>query len=194
MTSLLDPQQIPDASAALFVLMLLVAGNYLQELFGCRLQKLLRESIIAKHIVGVLFLLFFAVIIDPSIAKLHLANILLMTAILYAWFIVIVRSPNSITVPVIALLMLVYLMNLRKRQLAYGEEDDTERKVKQVTYIQTAVTVLAAVLSILGFVIYMAEKMREYGDDFSFAQFVVGKVDCRNYTPSSAKLLKFMDL
>ena len=43
----------------LFVLYLIIAGNYLGELFGCKTQKMFQENMYFKHIIGFMTLYFF---------------------------------------------------------------------------------------------------------------------------------------
>ena len=49
-----------DLNKSLFLLFLVVCGNYIGELLGCKTQKLLSENIFMKHIV-LLCLIFFTI-------------------------------------------------------------------------------------------------------------------------------------
>ena len=50
----------------IFVLFLIIAANYIGELFPCRIQNLLNSNIYLKHVIAFLTLLFFVVITDST--------------------------------------------------------------------------------------------------------------------------------
>ena len=52
-----------------FVLFLIIASNYIGELFPCRVQNLLIGNIYLKHFIAFLTLVFFVVLTDSSSKK-----------------------------------------------------------------------------------------------------------------------------
>ena len=54
--------------------------------------------------------------------------------------------------------------------------------------IQLSFVWLASVLTIIGSIVYMGNKKKEYGKDFSYMYFFLGKPECRGKSPNT-KLL-----
>ena len=49
-----------------FVLFLIIASNYIGELFPCKIQDVLSSNIYLKHTIAFLTMLFFVVLTDPN--------------------------------------------------------------------------------------------------------------------------------
>ena len=76
---------------SLFILYLLISGNYLGELFSCDIQKFFSENIYIKHILGIMTLYHFVLYADPNTDHSILYQIL-NTTLLYGWFILTTKS------------------------------------------------------------------------------------------------------
>ena len=55
-----------DWAKAIFILYLMVSGNYIGTLFGCKIQTLFDNNMIVKHILGFATLYFFITLIEDS--------------------------------------------------------------------------------------------------------------------------------
>ena len=53
---------IIDGSISVFVLLLIIFGNFLGELMPCKVREALSNNMLLKHFLGYLTLLFFAVL------------------------------------------------------------------------------------------------------------------------------------
>ena len=98
------------------------------------------------------------------------------------------RTPIYIILPIMILLIISYILSERTKRL------ETENKVDKNKFIddyklQNIISSTALLLSVVGFIIYIIEKHREYGTDFSWVKFLSGNLKCRHYTPEKAKLL-----
>jgi hypothetical protein len=124
---------------------------------------MMRESMLAKHVGGFFTLLFFGVIVDPDMAKRPLHLVLLITLLLYAWFIMTVRSTLPFVFLTLLLLLSVYILRLLEtRRLAADEAADVSR---------------------------FRLGQKEYGEAFTLTSFVFGRTKCRNYTPDVGSML-----
>jgi hypothetical protein len=178
---------IVDFAPSVFALYMLIGSNFLPELMGCRLQTALRTSMLAKHSMGIVLAFFLVVVVNPQFADKHLISCIGATLLIYIWFLMTTRSPFPIMLAAISILLVVYIMDLRKRKLE--SEGNAKGDVASLRKYMIALCVIAGIISIIGFGIYMVEKSREYKNGFDFVTFLVGRVDCRNFTPNSAKIV-----
>jgi heme/copper-type cytochrome/quinol oxidase subunit 2 len=93
----------------------------------------------------------------------------------------------SFPILTILLLLSIYLINIRKDQL--GDTPENKATAERLKAIQYAMFATSVVISVIGFVVYIVEKSREYGDDFRLLTFVFGNAECRKFTPNSAKVI-----
>lgn len=174
---------VPNVALPVFAFYLLVGCNYIKEVIGCQLQHVLDNNMLAKHVVAFLLLYFLVVIARPEGSTRVFYN-LLVSAGIYAWFIVTTRSPYYIVLPVLVLLLVSYVASIAKDSPRSEEVEKTT--AERVQYF-SAYTALA--ISLIGFGVYLVEKKREYGSRFRLRKFFSGNLRCRGYTPSSARVL-----
>lgn len=176
---------ISQYAAPVFAFYLLVFCNYTKEILGCRLQSVLENSILAKHVIGICLLFALIVIVNPISNQNNVINITFATFGIYIWYMMTIRTPMPITLFIIAMLFVIYMINIEYNRRVAAKEDVFAEKLKRV---QNIVAYCTFALTIIGFVIYTHEKMNEYGDGFNLVDFVFGKKKCRGYTPAKAKL------
>lgn len=178
---------------------LILFCNFVPELVGCRLRNFLRENMLSKHVIGFLLLFFLVVLVAPggtNGSDMRLVNKLCLSIAIYVWFLITTRSHMSVMIVQIALLMILYLVNAKRKlvQSSSNEPDasdaskasDASRQtqVDKLEMIENVIGVSLLIISIVGFATYAIEKKREYGTDFSVSTFVFGKTECRGWSPS----------
>ncbi len=183
---------VPSVALPVFAFYLLVACNYVREIFGCQLQHALDNSMIAKHAVAFLLLFFLVVVVNPDLADKRIPQTFLLSAGIYAWFLMTTRTHLWVTFVVLLLLLASYLASIARARSAKdttlgATDNDAERKARAW---QWGFSYAALGLSIVGFVVYAIEKKREYGAKFEIAKFFTGTLKCRGYTPTRSKILK----
>jgi len=167
---------------SVFVFVLILSGNYLGQLFPCRVQSLFANSMVVKHILGFLTLLFFVTLTIPEIKKQP--NLFGNTSLIYLWFIVMSKCYYTIWFLVFGIIGIIYLLRMYKEGLE--KEKVTEKEKQQIELIDTTNKYLAAtsiVSTISGFLIYMGAKKLEYKKKFNYMDFILGKPRCRHLTP-----------
>ena len=196
---------------AIFTFVLIVSGNYLGELFPCKVQQMFSESMLIKHFLGYLTLVFFVVLTVPELSKSN--NMLLSSAFMYFAFLVASKTQYTFWFAIFGVTGIIYLLYTYKKNLLSKEtpveemtdEVDKEMSVKEtnesavnnsiVKHIDIANNVLTGVIGVLasvGFLAYMGEKKFEYGKKFSYMKFFLGKPSCRQNKLKGNNLL--MDL
>jgi hypothetical protein len=176
---------IASSLSALFVLYLLISANFLAELYGCRLQALLRSSMLMKHVLGIMTLLFFGVMADPTIADRPVLHALAVGVAMYAIFIMTIRTHLKVMLAVLCMLLGIYLLSLyRKRR------DATQRDSSHIQMAQVILVALAGAVTLGGFVAYAMDKQSEYGNQFDWGTFILGKPACRGNDLPSRRVVR----
>jgi hypothetical protein len=160
----------------------------LGELFPCKVQKLLTDNVLLKHLFGFLTLLFFVVLVDEENVK-NLGDVFTQSAMMYSLFILLINTNIKFFVISILCLSIIYIINIKNQSLLKNDEIPIEWLDK----IKNGATVLFALSSLIGFLVYMGEKKIEYKKKFSFLTFLFGKSKCRNYSPDvpTMKAIKY---
>jgi len=182
-----------EKATAIFIFMLIISGNFLAELFPCRIQKMLKENIYVKHLVGFLTLFFFGVLTIPDLANI---GGIINSFLLYLIFVITANVDYKIWIVLFVLYAIMYLLHLIKQD--YTKIKDGTKKmhtsnevtifnkinIEHINKIQALVITLISVLTIVGFIIYMGEKKLEYGKKFKYSIFFTGKTNCQYKSPT----------
>lgn len=176
---------ISNLALPIFAFYLVVFCNFTAELLGCNLLHVLRENMYAKHIIGIILLFFLVIVVNPNFADKNILKNIGITLLIYLWFIITTRSPFSIMVGILVCLISIYIINIAKDRYTNEKNEDAVNKAQ---LIQNILTVIAIMLSIVGFGIYLYEKKLEYKEDFSIMKFFSGTTVCKNYTPENARI------
>lgn len=176
--------------SSLFILLLIIGGNYLGILFPCQLQYTLENNIMIKHFLAFLTLVFFVVLADVDNKK-TLKEVVISSFYLYIWFILIIRMNAKFFIALVSVISLIYVLKLYKKELV---KDNKIKSAETLNKIMNFLFILSIIITIVGFLIYYFEKRIEYGKKFKNSTFLFGKVNCRNYSPKldMADLLKEM--
>ena len=170
----------------LFAFYLIVFCNFTKELVGCRLQYVLDKNIYAKHFIGILLLFFLVIMTDPNNMEKNLLANVGYTLLIYALFVLTTKISFILMIPVLLLLLVCYITATISKKKKEEKKEDEYNNLKAIEKIAF---VIMCLISIVGFIIYLIEKYREYGKQFSFVKFVLGAPVCRNYTPAAAKII-----
>lgn len=167
-------------------LYLLVAANYLGQTLACRLQSVLEENMLVKHGLIFLTIVFVLVIQDPERANEDVVILLRDSAVIFALFFMSTRLPFSMLTLVLVFLFAMYIIHLRvKKKRSMGNDEEAKKldRLKKILFF----VIVALVL--VGFVLYMVEKKKEYGRSFAWSTFLVGKTKCRRYTSVNNRII-----
>ncbi len=177
---------ITSFALPMFAFYLLLAGSYLHDVFGCRLQHIMKNSMIAKHITAILLLFFLIVAVNPSSSEYNIGINFGMTLLIYLWFLITTRCPYPIMIFIILCLFIIYILGYQKDFLSKKNNDEHSEKIKKLQLTQTILGIIALVFSIIGLVLYFIEKKTEHKNKFNFKKFFFGHHLCnKNYSPIS---------
>jgi Ca2+/Na+ antiporter len=140
---------------------------------------------IVKHIVAWILLVFLVILVNPENADRNIVRTLIISFLVYVWFLMTTRTPFYIMIIIIVLLLIAYILSITRQRKEKEGDHDGAAKVMSVQY---NLTITAIILTVVGFVIYYIEKKKEYRSNFSLQNFILGNVKCREYTPIRAQL------
>jgi Ca2+/Na+ antiporter len=166
----------------LAIFIFIIAGNYAGDTFSCNLRHIIRDNMIAKHILGIFIVLIF---IGFSQDNLNILNKIYLSIFLYTWYIFIMRSPTPITLAVIGIIIILYILqeaikDIQKNIKDNSSEVDTKNsqyKINFYTKIRNALFLISILLSTVGIIIYYQRNKNLFKNDFSTFRFLVGVND-----------------
>lgn len=175
---------------AIFILVLIICGNFLGQLFPCKVQDMFNNNIILKHILGFFTLLFFAI---STIPELHFvetglgkfSDFLLTSVILYFWFILMSKNYYIFWLITFGLAGIMYLIFLYEKteKVVYENENKVYETPNLLIKCKKILGLKILSSTIFGFLIYMGAKKEEYGKKFDYFTFIFGKPSCRGQSP-----------
>jgi len=159
---------------SIFVLYLIISGNFLANLFGCRTQEAFNTNMWLKHLLGFMTLYFFVVLADSK-SKLSDSPTQQFgfSILFYLLFLLTTRMDYKWWLAMIIGLAVVYIMQV------YKEHDKTEEELRQqLGQYQTYLVYLLSVVLVVGVIVYYGKKKIEYGENFNPLKFLVGNPSC----------------
>ena len=143
---------------SIFILILIVSANFIGSLFPCRIQEVLRENVIMKHILGFFTMIFFVMISAPIVQK-NIFDTIKDSFLMYVFFIMLTKTAKYIFIGCFVLLCITYLLVLYDKQIDESEDHpNKKRNQNRNQYILSLLYTIIITLTIIGVIIYMGEK------------------------------------
>jgi hypothetical protein len=177
-----NPLEISNQTASLFALYLILSSNFLAPLFPCRIQSFLKNSMITRHILGYLTMTFFVVLTNQK-NPLEISKLFGLSFLLYIWFILTTRMNVVLFLGLIVLIGSAYILQLYENDLAEKSPEQNQQAINRIQFAKKIIAIIALILTGIGVALYYGEKRIEYGNKFSYANFILGKPACRGKTP-----------
>jgi len=192
----LDNAELAPKMIAIFVFVLILSGNYLGELFPCRVQQIFSENMYAKHALGYLTLVFFVTLTIPELKQSD--TLLFLTTAIYAGFIITSKTYYTFWFLIFGLVGAIYLLDLKNKsidEISKNNEDDKDNEEKDkikllISQVQKYLSVSVGISTLIGFITYLGYKKLEYKDKFNYMLFLFGKPACRGISPPFPGYLK----
>jgi len=171
--------ELKDALLLLYVIMV---SSFLEPLFSCDLQRLFTESIVAKHILGIISTFFLITLTNEDEIR-SLPEMFKTTGIIYGMYILSIKSKARF-----ALLMLGTLTadQILRVQINIINKRDTEKLARdgdlalknKLIKVRAALTWVIVALIVGGMLHYYIRARLEFGDQFSTVAFFAGTKKC----------------
>ncbi len=150
----------------LVLLYLLISGNYLNHLLGCKIHAILENTLWLKHLLGFMTTYFLIILAVPPDVFGH-KETLGFAAGIYVWFYLTTRMNATFWVPMITLATAAFFLHMYA-----GQRKIKDAFASQAKYIQTA-AILAAALTLVGVVVHYGERKYAQGARFRAWDFWV---------------------
>ena len=175
---MLDIHYFENSLNGIFLLIIAISGNYINEIFPCGFRKLLNNSIILKYILTFFILFTSVILVKPSITKdRSLIFVLGITIFIYIWFILMTKMNVYFF---LILLFILFILYICIQYYTYKKLSDEDKKNYNI--ITTTIFVLSIVITVVGLLLYYGEKKYEYKKLFNWKDFFFKNIDC-NFNP-----------
>ena len=191
----------------LFLLILLLTGNFVAETFGCTIQKLFHKNQYVKHI-AILFLIYFTVNLDIFNFENNNPNKVLSTFIIWILFILFTKSTLIFTVINFIIITIIYILYYQKYKLFKNNkinsktnaniltnsnnntkiEDNNkkfdinyENELKNLNNYINWLSIILTIFLIIGFYNYLMQQKSIYKKKFNIITFIIGKSSCSSF-------------
>ena len=180
--------------SSLFILFVIIGGNYMSELFPCRLQTFLSKDMLAKHALGFFTLLLFVELTNSSGDDdgIGWKTTFTRSLFLYIWFVFTTTMEPSVFFFLIILLALLYVLRLYISKLSTKANPVDIKIVAKLRKLETALYYSCISVTMFGVIAYYGRKKNELGKDFNISKFFIGKVDCKGTRPDKGAWNSFL--
>jgi hypothetical protein len=182
-------QETPKSTlvSTLFILLLIIGGNFLAPLFPCSIQRYFTNNMLPKHVLGFLTLYFFVELLSKN-EESTLTGSLKESVGLYIWFLFASKMDKPYFLLLILTLLSMYSLKLyidqeKNNVNKINTEMIIEKKVESITNlnkIEDLLFYIALIITLYGSYSYYTKKNLEYKKDFNLKLFVFGKPSCKS--------------
>ena len=178
---------------AIVLLYLIISANFTAEVFGCRLQHYLKKSTLAKHIVGLMTMIFFVVGTADWSQEHDFFKYSGFALSYYFIFLLTTRLPFRFLMGVLFLFTCMYYIEIYKNSLLAANKDGLNplsevrnMYVFQDIYNYQQILLKGALTFIfLGFIIYFRNHQIYFGKKFNIMSFISANTGCKHNSSSS---------
>lgn len=174
----------------LFIFFLLVSGNYLENLFPCKIQDFFNNNIYIKHFIGFLTLIFFVVLVESTSKEKNpnFKQIIATSFKLYVLFILLTNNQKRFFVAAIIILGTLYIIQIYKK----FSDNKNNKYLKYLNNLEKSLYTVLIIILVIGFIIYYGSKKIEYGKEFKHITFLFGKPECRGVSQHTSYYKSFV--
>lgn len=171
----------------LLLLYVLISSSYFTDIFSNGFKKEIENNKFIQHILLIILVMVLFILFGQSYTMKFTNNrefnILIMTLLIYAWFILLARLDFSWNFGVIILLSIYFLFESKKESdnnIILNDVNLSSSAKKQIMdyYVNLQNLLLVGLLGItfVGNIFYYKKKTVQYGSGFSKSKFIFGSV------------------
>lgn len=158
------------------LLILAISGNFIAETLGCQSQNLLRNNMIAKHIM-ILFIIYFSL----GFASESNPNplILLRNSVsIWVLFLLFTKMSLHFNIFVFGLVVLYHFINTYINYYSSLDKKKYKKEIENYSKILNYLKYLIIGSLIVGFVLYYNKQRKDYSKNWSTFKFIFGVNKC----------------
>ena len=177
---------------------LILAGNFIGELFQCKIIELFANNIYIKHIIAYISLYFFVILAESKFENTHPIKTLGITFLVYIWFILTSKSQPVNFLVVVGILVLIAFLEFHYKYVTNRIKNNEKISiVDKFIYDNHVITqkiliFLHIFFVIIGFIFYVGLKKIEYMGGWSWRKFFF-KLSCNFDSDNTWNLTSFKD-
>lgn len=176
---------------AIFIFILIISGNYLGELFPCKVQDLFTHNIYVKHFLGFVTLVFFVTLTVPELKKS--TNLISESVMLYIAFLFLTNTYHPYWLYSFVAIGVMYLIDIYVENIKHNDKEDKYKKfIENIELIKKLIIISVIITVFIGFIVYLGLKKIEYGKKFTYLEFIFGKPSCKHLSPNVHSLGKII--
>ena len=169
----------------LLLTFIIISSSYCSNLFSNGLKNALETNRYVQHLVLIILIMSLMILFgnpfETQLSTNHSFNILIITLLIYAWFILMTKLDLAWFIAVIIMLAIYFLYESKttldiNQQLSDSTISTETRSNIVNTFLQTNNYVLMAIfgVTVVGSLFYGSEKQVQYGGGFSVNKFWFG--------------------
>lgn len=172
--------------SSLFILFVLIGGNYISPLFPCRLQNFLDTNMPAKHALGFFTLLLFVELTNAAGDDdgVGWKTVVMRSMLLYVWFVFTTTMEPNVFFVLVGLLAMLYVLRLYINKMDQKAVPEDIKMVAKLRKIESWLYYLCILVTVFGVIAYYGRKKAELGEKFNLARFFIGNVSCKGTHPA----------
>lgn len=162
---------------------IIIASSHCTNLFSKGLQREIESNIYIQHIILIILIMSLMIIFgtpfEIGITSNKQVNIIIMTLLIYVWFIMTTKLDYKWNIAILILLTIYFLYESKKIDdhnilLKDTNLNDIEKQNIITTFdnVQKYLLVGLFGVTIVGTLLYCNEKKNQYGEDFSYRKFI----------------------
>jgi|UniRef100_A0A6C0ALG1 hypothetical protein len=159
----------------LFLLFLIVSGNFIGNTLGCQIQTLFTYSMEMKEMLVFLLIYFTLNVVDNKLSSPF--EHMKISVKIWVLYMLLTRMNLTFSIIVFSLLATIYVIQ-QQVDFKKGIDDLTKEEEEKYNKIMSLLEKVAISLAIVGFVTYLIAQKREYKGKFSLWKFILGKRRC----------------
>jgi len=154
-----------DFAGGLLVFYLALSGNFLGDLFSKELRTFFENNRISQHMLGYLTMLM-SITYVSGIKSIMFG--LILTAILYLWFLLTTKLELKWNIGILLVLLLNLFINKYSNYLK-EQKDPSYKKYKTISHGLFTITILT---TFIGSSFFLLEKKNKFGDKFNIVDYI----------------------
>lgn len=178
---------------AFFAIYLIIACNFIGELFGCKFRQALQENMYLKHLFGFLTFAFLVILTSVDIDNINnLIKAIIFSIIFYLWFVLTTKTHIYITLIVLLIFFIMYILTIKIKILEKKSENKKKEidKFKLINNILLSIAFTITIIGVLNYLILKKKELNKRNKKFSYKTFFIGNPHCRNDKYENISLLK----
>ena len=166
----------------LLLIYIIISSSYCSNLFSNGFKKAIETNVFVQHLILIILIMSLMIIIDNpfnvEVTSNQPFNILIMSLLIYVWFILTTKLDVTWNIGVIILLAIYFLFESKKiNDLNISlkdvniEQNKKNELIEHFTCIQNYLLIGIFGVTVIGSLFYASEKQVQYGGGFNLLNF-----------------------